>query len=183
VRLWSSRLQTALRCPFVDGAFDTVVCQFGMMFYPDKDEGFREAHRVLNPGGRYLFSVWDAHRHNPFGRIAHAVIGSVFPADPPQFYAVPSSYHAIDPIKESLIAAGFTGILASVIRRNQQVSDFTAFSRGVVFGNPAVDQILQRGSTSPEVVRAAVADALRNEFGAEPTIMPLQAIIFEARKG
>jgi ubiquinone/menaquinone biosynthesis C-methylase UbiE len=169
--------------PFVDGAFDTVVCQFGMMFYPDKDKGFREAHRVLKHGGRYLFRVWDAHRHNPFGRIAQAAIGSFFPADPPQFYAVPFSCHAIDPIKEALIAAGFTDILASVIRRNQQVSDFTEFSRGVVFGNPVVDQIQQRGSTSPEVVRAAVADVLRNEFGAEPTIMPLQAIIFEARKG
>ena len=95
---------------------------------------------------------------------------------------VPFSYHAIDSIKESLIAAGFTDILAAVIRRNQQVSDFTALSRGVVFGNPVIDQILQRGSTSPEEVRAAVADAFRREFGSEPATMPLQAIIFEARK-
>jgi hypothetical protein len=119
----------------------------------------------------------------PRRQSCRATIGSFFPEDPPQFYAVPFSYHAIDPIKESRIAAGFTDILATVIRRNQQVSDFTPFSRGVVFGNPVIDQILQRGSTSPEVVRAAVADALRKEFGAEPTIMPLQAIMFEARKG
>jgi ubiquinone/menaquinone biosynthesis C-methylase UbiE len=37
--------------PFPDGSFDTVVCQFGVMFYPDKDKGFREADRVLAPGG------------------------------------------------------------------------------------------------------------------------------------
>ena len=39
--------------PFDDGAFDAVVCQFGVMFFPDKPAAFREAHRVLKPGGRY----------------------------------------------------------------------------------------------------------------------------------
>ena len=171
---------TALTFP--DASFDATICQFGMMFYPDKDKGFREAHRVLVPGGRYLFSVWDAHRHNPFGRITHAVIGSFFSTDPPQFYVVPFSYHAIDPIKESLIAAGFLGITISVLRREQPVPDFTAFTRGVVFGNPVLDQIMQRGGVEPGEVQNAVAAAMRKEFGQEPAVMPLQAIIFEAWK-
>jgi ubiquinone/menaquinone biosynthesis C-methylase UbiE len=48
--------------PFPDGAFDAVVCQFGVMFFPDKLRAFAEAFRVLKPGGRFLFSVWDASR-------------------------------------------------------------------------------------------------------------------------
>ena len=59
----------AAALPFSDGAFDAVVCQFGVMFFPQKDTSYREVHRVLAPGGHYLFSVWDSHRHNPFGRI------------------------------------------------------------------------------------------------------------------
>jgi ubiquinone/menaquinone biosynthesis C-methylase UbiE len=51
--------------PFQDASFDTVVCQYGVMFYPDKAKGYTEAHRVLAPGGRYPFSVWDEHRHTP----------------------------------------------------------------------------------------------------------------------
>ncbi len=51
----------AAALPFADDSFDAVVCQFGVMFFPDKDRSYREIHRVLAPGGRYLFNVWDAH--------------------------------------------------------------------------------------------------------------------------
>jgi hypothetical protein len=72
------------------------------MFVPDKAKSYSEVHRALAPGGRYMFSVWDAHRYNPFGRIAHEIAGRFFPADRPQFFSVPLSCHQIDPIKESL---------------------------------------------------------------------------------
>src|SRR5262249_49704927 len=54
----------ALALPFADGSFDAVVCQFGVMFFPDKRAGFREALRVLRPGGHFLFSVWDRIEEN-----------------------------------------------------------------------------------------------------------------------
>jgi SAM-dependent methyltransferase len=172
----------ATALPFPDAAFDAVICQFGVMFFPDKDRSYREVHRVLAPGGRYIFSVWDAHRHNPFGRIAHEVIGSFFPADPPKFYEVPFSYFLIDPIKESLIAARLDRIVVSVVRQHRSVADFSAFARGVVFGNPVFDQIRQRGGVEPIQIQEAVATAMRHEFGGEPGVMPIQAIVFEARK-
>src|SRR5690242_21451745 len=39
--------------------FRSVVCQFGVMFLPDKPKAFAEARRVLRPGGVFLFNVWD----------------------------------------------------------------------------------------------------------------------------
>jgi len=45
-----------MRLPFKDASFDAVVCQFGVMFFPDKPTAFAEARRVLKPGGRMLFS-------------------------------------------------------------------------------------------------------------------------------
>jgi ubiquinone/menaquinone biosynthesis C-methylase UbiE len=172
----------ATALPFPDASFDVVICQFGVMFFPDKDKSYREVHRVLAPGGRYIFSVWDAHRHNPFGQIAHEVIGSFFPTDPPKFYEVPFSYYRIDPIKESLIAAGLDRIVVSVVRQHRSVADFSAFARGVVFGNPVFDQIRQRGGVEPTQIQEAVAKAMRHEFGGEPGVMPIQAIVYEARK-
>ena len=40
----------ATALPFADGAFDVVICQFGVMFFPDKAQGMREAARVAETG-------------------------------------------------------------------------------------------------------------------------------------
>ena len=41
--------------PFEDGSFDLVVCQFGVMFFPDRPAACTEVRRVLAPQGRFLF--------------------------------------------------------------------------------------------------------------------------------
>jgi SAM-dependent methyltransferase len=171
----------AVALPFPDGSFDAAVCQFGVMFFPDKDQSYREAYRVLAPQGRYLFSVWDSHRHNAFGRVTHETIEGLFPADPPGFYRVPFGYHQIDPIKDSLIGAGFSGIDVSVVDVEKPIPDVPAFAYALVFGNPMIDQIRQRGTLAPERVVDALIDVLRTEFG-DPARMRLQAIVFEAQK-
>ena len=171
----------ALALPFADGSFDAVVCQFGIMFYPDRGKSYREALRVLEPGGRYLFSTWDSHRYNPFARIGHEVSTSAFPANPPPFYTVPFSCNQIDPIKEDLLAAGFTGIDASVVTLEKTIPDAAAFARGLVYGNPLIDQIRARGG-DPKPVFDTVVERLHREFGADPGRMPLQALMFSARK-
>jgi SAM-dependent methyltransferase len=172
----------ATALPFPDASFDALVCQFGVMFFPDKDKGFREAHRVLVSGGRHLFSVWDSHRHNPIGPLITEILAEFFPNDPPHFYQVPFSYHRIDPIKESLGATGFTDIRIAVLSLNKIIPDVAAYSRALVFGNPLIDQIRSRGGVDPERVVDALAEALPREFGTDPTRVPLQAIVFEARR-
>jgi ubiquinone/menaquinone biosynthesis C-methylase UbiE len=172
----------ATALPFEDESFDAVVCQFGVMFYPDKPKSFAEVLRVLAPGGQYLFNVWDSHRYNPFGRIAHGVVARFFETDPPQFYAVPFSYPHIDPIKEALIDAGFDDIGIAVIRLEKVIPDLAAFARAAVYGNPLADQIRARGGVEPDQVVEALLEEFRKVFGTSPSRMPLQAIMVSASK-
>ena len=74
--------------------------QFGVMFFPDKAKSYQEVNRVLAPGGRYLFNVWDLHRHNPFAGSLDEVAGSFFPANSSSvLQRTVLSIHQIDPIK------------------------------------------------------------------------------------
>ncbi len=49
-----------------DGAFDIVLCQQGLQFFPDRHEALAEMRRVLRPGGRVGVAVWCAIEENPF---------------------------------------------------------------------------------------------------------------------
>jgi SAM-dependent methyltransferase len=177
-------LQTAdaMVLPFRDASFDAVVCQFGVMFFPDKDRCNREVLRVLEPGGHYFFSVWGGFDDNPFGRIAYEVVAGFFPDDPPQFYKVPYSCAAIEPIRDSLERAGFVDIEVAEVARQGVIPDARAFANGLIYGNPAIGEIRSRGGVDPEQLVDAIAEALRSAFGADPGRMPMKVFAYRARK-
>ena len=174
------RIADATALPFDDEAFDAVVCQFGVMFF-DKDAAFRDVHRTLKRGGRYLFSVWDSRRYNPFASLTFEVMKQFFPSNPPRFLEDPVSSFEIDPIKETLIRSGFERIVISVQKREYDILDVPAFARGLVFC-PIIEEIRERGGVEPEEIVEALAEALTREYGSNPTRYPMQAILFEAEK-
>jgi SAM-dependent methyltransferase len=176
------RRADATALPFADEAFDAVACQFGVMFFADKAKAYREVHRVLAPGGTYHFNVWDSFSFNPFARIVQDTVGRFFRADAPTFYTVPFGYHRIDDIKASLVEAGFVDIAAHVLTIDKSIPKARRFAEGLILGNPIVEEIQMRGADDPEAIVAALTEALQDAFGADPGTMPLQAIVFRARK-
>lgn len=168
--------------PFEDGIFDCLVCQFGVMFFPDKELSYREALRVLSPGGTYVLNVWESMTANPFARITYETIAGFFDADPPQFYKVPFHYFDREAIVASLRGAGFKNVAVTELELEKDLPSAANFAQGLVYGNPVIEEIRERGTASAEDVTNAVADALVAEFG-ESGKMALRAIVFEARKG
>jgi ubiquinone/menaquinone biosynthesis C-methylase UbiE len=171
----------ALHLPFAPGAFDLVVCQFGVMFFPDKSASLREAKRVLRAGGRYLFNAWGPMSANPYAQLANEIAIRLFPDDPPGFYKVPFSYYDKKIVTAHLKEAGFSEIQSETVKRSIEVADWAPFARALVHGNPLIDEIRARGSVAPEKVVAAILDGLRQRLGPEPATLPLEAIIFDAR--
>jgi len=99
----SWRQADALYLPFDDASFDAIICQFGVMFFPHRVAGYTEALRVLGPGGRFLFNVWDQIDANEFALAVTEAAASVFPDDPPRFLArTPHGYHELELIRNEL---------------------------------------------------------------------------------
>jgi ubiquinone/menaquinone biosynthesis C-methylase UbiE len=65
--------------PFADRSFDAVLCQFGLMFFPDRIAALREMHRVAAAGGYIAVAVWDTLDQTPayaaFVRLLARVVG------------------------------------------------------------------------------------------------------------
>ena len=102
------RQADAMQLPFADGSFDVVVCQFGVMFFPDKAVAMAQARRVLRAGGTFIFNVWDRIEHNEFADVVTAAVAQVFPGDPPRFLArLPHGYWEQALIRADLARGGF----------------------------------------------------------------------------
>jgi len=170
----------AQELPFDDASFDTVACQFGIMFLPELANGFREARRVLDIGGRYIFSVWDSHAKNPFAAFADRVITSHFPDDPPPFYRVPFGRSEVDPLRLLIQDEGFGEVTVHVVPHESAVGSWTDFADGLILGNPVSDQIRERGGDLDAIKADAVA-AFSQEYGDAPATVPIQAIFYVAQ--
>ena len=86
-RTVSWRQADVMALPYDDESFDVVVCQFGVMFFPDRVAAYREVRRVLRPGGTFLFNIWNDIEHNEFAAVVTDAVGTLYPEDPPLFLA------------------------------------------------------------------------------------------------
>ncbi|MDH5284102.1 MAG: methyltransferase domain-containing protein, partial [Gemmatimonadota bacterium] len=167
--------------PFPDAAFEAIVCQFGLMFVPDKAAALQEARRVLKRGGMLAFNVWAAFPQNPIGRIADQLISSYFPDDPPTFYRVPFGLDDEAGLREMLTASGFEVVAAERVTLMATSPSATDAAQGLVFGNPVQLAIQERGTVPPATIAASLADALAAVGGSAPFSAPMCALVFVAR--
>jgi ubiquinone/menaquinone biosynthesis C-methylase UbiE len=169
--------------PFADQSFDAVVCQFGIMFFPDKEKALREAFRILRPGGRFLFSVWDAIEQNDLARTAGNVVAKFFADNPPDFYDVPFSFYDPETIRSLLTSAGFQDIELTLLPFPSHAVSAHAAAIGLIHGNPIITAIKERDETRIPEIEAVLEAAIADKYGAAPVEARMQALICEARRG
>jgi ubiquinone/menaquinone biosynthesis C-methylase UbiE len=167
--------------PFPDGAFDAVVCQFGVMFFPDKQKAYREARRVLKPGGRFIFNVWDRIEYNEFADLVTAAVADMFATDPPRFLArTPHGYHQQQSVIAEVRSAGFTNVAVETLTRRSLAPTCRDPAIGYCQGTPLRNEIEARDANRLAEATEAAAERIGARFGKGPVDGMIQAHVFTA---
>jgi ubiquinone/menaquinone biosynthesis C-methylase UbiE len=105
------KAEDAQNLSFPDNSFDLVVCQFGMMFLPDKAKGFAEIFRVLKPGGKFMTLTWDDTLRIPLCKLTvnDLVVPHFKDEDTTRFF-VPFSMYDPAKLEDWMQGAGFTDV-------------------------------------------------------------------------
>ena len=177
----SWRKADALALPFEDAAFDLICCQFGVMFFPDRQSGYQEAKRVLKPGGCFLFNVWDRIEENVFANDVTTALAEVFPSDPPRFLArTPHGYHDLDLIHSELKQAGFSSITIETRADRSRASSPRVPAVAYCQGTPLRNEIEARDADKLEAATNYAASRIANKHGSGEVSAKIQAHVIVA---
>jgi len=180
--LW--RQADAMALPFDDASFDAVVCQFGVMFFPDRARGYAEVLRVLAPGGAFVFNSWDRIEYNEFAACVTEAAATVFTDDPPRFMArVPHGYSDTSRIRADLAAGGFrdpADIAAVETRSRAKSARFAAL--GFCQGTPLRSEIEARDASRLDDVIDAATGTIARRFGNDAVDGRMLANVITIRK-
>ena len=170
----------AMALPFADESFDLAFCQFGAMFFPDRTQAYREARRVLKPGGYFLFSVWDRIETNVFADEVTNALATLFPADPPMFMArTPHGHYDTGVIRRELAEAGFVDVAietkAEMSRAASPRIPATAYCQGTLLRNE-----IEAADGNPEAAADYVTAVLAEKHGHGAIAAKIQAHVITA---
>jgi SAM-dependent methyltransferase len=168
--------------PFEDVSFDAVICQFGVMFFPDRVGAYREVARVLRPGGSFILNVWASAPDNDFAQAVQDALVETFPDDPPTFLIrLPFGYHDDSAIRSELVAAGLGDVKYETLDATSRAesADVAAFA---LCQGPLAVEIEERGTGALDVATSAAAAKLRERYGPAAIEGRMRAYVFSVRK-
>jgi ubiquinone/menaquinone biosynthesis C-methylase UbiE len=168
--------------PYGDNTFDCVICQYGIMFVPDKQKMVGEAFRVLKPGGTFLFNTWDSLEKVTIAGITNGVIKDFFKDDPPAFYSIPFSMYNPSEMEGYMKTAGFNNISVDNVKLEGTSPSAEDAAIGFSEGNPIYTAICERDKNMLPEIKKTLAEKFSKEFGATNLKIPLSLFVTQGTK-
>lgn len=127
--------------PFETASFDVVVCQFGVMFFDDREAAIREMRRVLRPGGRVAVAVWDRLDNTPGYAAMVDLLRRLFGEHVAHGLRVPYNLGDARALRTLLTDAGFPDVGVTTHRGTARFPSIRAWVRTDVYGWVLADML------------------------------------------
>jgi ubiquinone/menaquinone biosynthesis C-methylase UbiE len=171
----------AQKLPFADNSIDLIVCAFGYMFLPDKVIGFAEAHRVLKPGGKLLFTTWDRLEVNGASFVQRTIISNFLGTLSP-IYLTAFSINNDEEISNWLQAGGFNQVDIQRVDKIAKADSAKEMAEGLTQGGTLYNEIVKRNPDWVPEIRMEIEKQLIEKFGDRPMESPMRAVFVTATK-
>lgn len=156
----------AMALPFPDHTFDVVVCQYGIMFFPDRQRGVEEAFRVLRPGGTFLYSTWDKTTHMPVMRtVIDDTIIPFFSGEDTSRFHLPFSMHQPGELVALLENAGFSHAGTEQVRLTGTTASAQHLVEGLLLKHPLGAEVQAKDPTALPGMAERLKSELETRFG------------------
>ncbi len=158
--------------------FDIIVCQFGLMFVPDKPKALSEMYRVLKTGGQLLFNTWGDLDENPVWKMSFATLYSFLGSLPFAKDAGPFALIEKEPVCTMMREAGFTDVVAEEVRKISDISTADVAAESFLMTSP----VMEKAPDLYNQIHKALSKKMEENFGTNPLHAPMLALVFEAKK-
>lgn len=177
------KVANALDLPFDDNQFDHIVCQFGVMFFPDKEKSFKEVNRILKPGGKYIFNTWESVEKNPRIDLMWKVICEVFGNEAPDFLQKgPHSFYDKSIIEQFLLNAGFKNIQIETVAKTAEYNGPDDLINGFANGSPLSNYLQEKSGELQMNFKKLMKERLTEQDKVFGNTVPSLALVIEATK-
>lgn len=177
------RVEDAQSLSFADNTFDVVVCQFGLMFLPDKQKGLREALRVLKPGGRFIFTTWDKTENMPLHKLVfNDIIEPYFKKDDTARLFVPFALHDTNVLEAWMRAAGFADVESERVVLQGGAPSVESIVNGLFLKHSLGKEIMDNHPAEFENVLKQFREGIQQQFGSTDIHFEMAAFRVWGRK-
>jgi len=174
------RTGDAAALPFANAAFDVVLCQQGVQFFPDRMQGLREMRRVLRPGGRLAFTVWSVITHSPYrAALADALEQHVSAGAAAMTRAADTLHDAVE-LRRLVASAGFQNVRVRPTTEMTRLPLPTEFVPGHLAALPNAQQIAQLAADRRAAIVEHMTKALREYVDRDQITVPSGAHVVTA---
>ncbi len=177
---WREGDVAALPCP--DDAFDIVLCQQGLQFFPDKPAALREMRRVLAPGGTLALCVWRTVEHSPCNQATAAALARHVTVEEAIRIQAPFALGEPDVLRSLMADAGFTGIEITEAVLTRRMLPPEESIPGHIASTPVAPAVAALDAETRAALVADIAEALAPYRDADGLAIPQGTHIALARK-